>query len=171
MSFKKLQPYTNTTYFKKEKVLYLNKEGRSLIGSDKEVKQGGHLEHTLLRNEAYIFLNKPYDWEMEKVLEYSIQQPNKIEIVMKGVSVANKSRLVADALYTRNGYTHLVEIDNKADMKDNHKKIKSYVECFKSLNTPKLEIFTLTENRKRTFEKWLSDYKLRGEIWTYSELS
>lgn len=169
-AIKRLEPYVHTIYFNKEKVLYLNKPGRDLIGSDKEIKQNQHLEHNLLRNEAYIYLNKPVDWQIEKSLEYEVQQANQLGILIKGMNVATKNRVIADAYYTRNGYTHLVEIDNKSDMKDNLRKIKSYVEYFKFLDTPRLEIFTRTSNRKNTFKKWLLEYKLRGEVLTYDEI-
>jgi len=166
----KLEPYTSTTYFNKEKVFYLNKCGRDLIGSEKEVKRNQNIEHTLLRNDAYIYLNCPLDWQSEAVIEYEVEQPNNHGIIIRGMSVATKSKLVTDAMYKRNGYTHLVEIDNTRDMKDNLKKVKSYADCFKYLDTPRLEIFTTTLDRKRKFEKWLLEYKLRGEVKTYEEI-
>ena len=166
----KLEPYTQTTYFEKQKVFFLNKCGRDLIGSEKEVKRNQNIEHTLLRNDAYIYLNCPLDWQNEAVIEYSVEQANDIGIIIKGVSVATKTKLIADAMYKRNGYTHLVEIDNTRHMNDNLKKIKSYADCFKQLDTPRLEIFTTTLDRKRKFEKWLIDYKLRGEVKTYEEI-
>lgn len=167
---KKVEPYTHQTFFNKEKVFYLNKDGRSLIGSEKEFKKNQNLEHTLLRNEAYLYLNCPLDWRNEVALEYAVEQPVVAGIIVKGMNVSKKNKMVADAIYKRNGYTHIVEIDNKRDMKDNHKKIKSYCECFKSLDTPRLEIFTHTLNRKQKFEKWLREYKLRGDVWTYEEI-
>lgn len=167
---KQIEPYTQTTYFNKQKVFYLNKCGRDLIGSEKEVKRNQNIEHTLLRNDAYIYLNCPFDWQNEAVIEYDVQQPIGNGIIIRGMSVATKSKIVADAMYKRNGYTHLVEIDNIRDMKDNLKKIKSYADCFKYLDTPRLEIFTTTLDRKRKFERWLLDYKLRGEVKTYEEI-
>ena len=169
-TLKRIEEYTSTTYYNKEKVFYLNKAGRNLIGSTKEVKPNLKLEHTLLRNDAYLYLNCPLDWQNEKVLEYEVQQPNPQGIIIRGISVATKSRVIADAVYKRNGYTHIVEIDNKRDMKDNIKKIKSYKECFKFLDTPRLEIFTASLDRKRKFEKMLQESKLRGEVWTYEEI-
>lgn len=167
----KIGQYLNTTFLNKEKVLYLNKEGRKLIGSDKEIKQGHHIEHSILRNEAYIHLQQPYDWETEKNLEYTQTPADKLGIVIKGMNVATKTRMISDAFYTRNGYTFIVEIDNKADMKDNHKKLKGYVDCFKTLDTPRLQVFTKTTNRKNAFKKWMSEYKLQGEAYTFEELN
>lgn len=167
---KQIEQYTQTTFYNKQKVFYLNKQGRDLIGSEKEVKRNQNIEHTLLRNDAYIYLNCPFDWQNEAVIEYDAQQPIGNGIIIRGMSVATKSKIVADAMYKRNGYTHLVEIDNIRDMKDNLKKIKSYADCFKYLDTPRLEIFTTTLDRKRKFERWLLDYKLRGEVKTYEEI-
>ena len=167
---KQIEPYTQVTYFNKQKVFYLNKCGRDLIGSEREVKRNQNIEHTLLRNDAYIYLNCPLDWQNEAVIEYEVQQPNDLGIIIKGLSTAVKSKVVTDAMYRRNGYTHLVEIDNTRQMQDNLKKIKSYAECFKYLDTPRLEIFTASLDRKRKFEKWLLEYKLRGEVKTYEEI-
>ena len=169
-TLKQLEQYTNTTFYNREKVFYLNKSGRDLIGSSKEFKVSQKLEHTLLRNDVYIYLNCPIDWQSEKVIEYASEQPNLNGIIIRGVSVATKKKIVSDGYYSRNGYTHIVEIDNKRDMKDNHKKIISYAECFKHLDTPRLEMFTHTLDRKRKLEKWLIDNKLRGEIKTYEEI-
>ena len=169
-TLKRVEPYTNTTFYNREKVFYLNKEGRALIGSEKEIKANQNLEHTLLRNDVYIYLNCPVTWESEKVLEYASEQPNLSGIIVRGVNVATKKKIVSDGYYLRNGYTHVVEIDNKRDMMDNHKKIISYKECFKYLDTPRLEMFTTTLDRKRKLEKWLQEYNLRGEIKTYEEI-
>ncbi len=169
-ALKRLEPYTSTTFFNKEKVYYLNKCGRSLIGSYRDIKKSSNIEHTLLRNDAFLYLNRPIDWQIESVLEYEAEQPTAHGIVFKGLSVATKSKMVADAVYKRNGYTHIVEIDNVRDMKDNLKKLQSYVDCFKYIDTPRLEIFTTTIDRKRKFEKWLLDYKLRGEVITFNSI-
>lgn len=169
-ALKKIEPFTHQTFFNKEKVFYLNKQGLSLIDSDKGQCKKSNLEHTLLRNEAYIYLNCPVDWKCEVVLEYEVETPNNFGIVIKGMNIVTKNKMVADAIYKRNGYTHIIEIDNIRDMKDNHKKIKSYVDCFKSLDTPRLEIFTTTIDRKRKFEKWLHEYKLRGEVKVFDEI-
>ena len=169
---RQLEPYTQVTYWNKQKVFYLNKLGRDMIGSEKEIKRNQNLEHVLLRNDVYIYLNKPINWQTESVIEYSAPQQHKqLGIIIKGVSAVTKTKVIADAKYTRNGYTHLVEIDNTRHMPDNLKKIKAYAECFKHLDTPKLEIFTTSLTRKRKFETWLKEYKLRGEVFTYDEIS
>ena len=167
---KKLEPYTSSTFFNKSKVYYLNKEGRSLIGSNKEVKRNSNIEHTLLRNDVFLHLNCPIDWKTEAILEYETEQPNSFGIIVKGMNLKAKNKVVADAFYTRNGYTHIVEIDNTRDMKDNLKKIQSYKELFPHLDTPRLEVFTTTKIRKQKFDKWLQEYKLRGEVSVYDEV-
>jgi len=167
---KQLEPYTNTTFHNREKVFYLNKSGRDLIGSSKEFKVGQKLEHTLLRNDVYIYLNCPFDWQSEKVLEYASEQPNLNGIIIRGVNVATKKKIVSDGYYKRNGYTYIVEIDNKRDMKDNHKKIVSYAECFKYLDTPRLSMYTHTLDRQRKLTKWMNENKVPGEVKLYEEI-
>ena len=160
----------NETFYNREKVYYLSKEGRELIGSKKEMKRTAAMEHILLCNEAYMFFNCPIDWKTESVFEIADKQQSKLDIQIKGLTLINKKKVVADAVFTRNGYTNIIEIDNKRSMSDNMKKIIAYVELFPMLSLPKLNIFTTTIDRKRKFEKWLQEYKLRGEVWTYEEI-
>ena len=169
-TLKNLGPYVNETFYNREKVYYLSKEGRELIGSKKEMKRTAAMEHILLCNEAYMFFNCPIDWKTESVFEIADKQQSKLDIQIKGLTLINKKKVVADAVFTRNGYTNIIEIDNKRSMSDNMKKIIAYVELFPMLSLPKLNIFTTTIDRKRKFEKWLQEYKLRGEVWTYEEI-
>lgn len=168
---KKLEPYTQSMFVNRRKVYYLNKEGRNFIASTKEVKKNQNVGHTLKRNDVYIYLNKPLDWENEKVFEFrEHEKASKLDIVIKGLNISSKKRVVADASFTRNGYTYCVEIDNELDMSRNQRKIQSYVELFPHLKNPRLLIFTTTLNRKIKFEKWLFSLKLGGEVKTYSEI-
>lgn len=167
---KNLGPYVNETFYNREKVYYLSKEGRELIGSKREMKRTAAIEHILLCNEAYMYFNCPIDWKTEFIFEVAEKQPTTLEIHIKGLSLINKKKIVSDAIFNRNGYMNIVEIDNKRSMNDNLKKIKAYTELFPTLSLPKLNIFTTTLDRKRKFEKWLVDYRLRGEVWTYEEI-
>ena len=80
---RQLEPYTQVTYWNKQKVFYLNKLGRDMIGSEKEIKRNQNLEHVLLRNDVYIYLNKPIDWQIESVIETEItDKRKKLDIIV-----------------------------------------------------------------------------------------
>lgn len=157
-----LSPYIHETFFEKEKVIYLNKDGRNLIGSKKEVKKNTLIEHTLLSNEAYLYFNCPLDWKREYTLE--TEQKHLSGISFNGISL-NKKKVVSDAAFSRNGYLHLIEIDNIRDMADNRRKINNYLKIMKPKY--KLYIFTTTKGRKRKFEEWL---KRKGEVYLFDEI-
>ncbi|MEK5524165.1 hypothetical protein [Heyndrickxia sp. FSL W8-0423] len=167
---KQLEPFIHTTFFNKEKVLYLNKDGREFIGSTKEVKRNALIEHTLLSNEVYFHFNCPLDWRREHVIELKSDMKKHEIIVNGGLKIANK-KIIADASFTRNGYTHFVEIDNTRDMSDNKKKIESYIDAFKQDRLSILYIFTKSKNRKRKFESWINQYNLRAHVHTFEEIN
>ena len=165
---KQLEPYIHTTFFNREKVLYLNKDGRELIGSTKEMKRNALIEHILLANEAYFYFNCPLDWKREYTIEV------KDRIVFNGMNIVKK-KAIADASFTRNGYVHLIEIDNIRDMSDNKKKIEIYLEMWtfikKEFNQlPILYFFTTTEFRKKKLDHWLDQCKLRHEVLVINDL-
>lgn len=172
---KQLSPYINETMFDKEKVIYLNKEGRELIGSKKEVKKNMLIEHTLLCNEVFLYFRCPVDWKTEYILETKESAASSFGIQFKGLSLLNKKKVVSDASFNRNGYLHLVEIDNTRGMADNKKKIETYAEIFPNIKNsknmfPALYLFTTTEDRKRKLEGWMKQQKIRGEVKTFKEI-
>lgn len=87
-----------------------------------------------------------------------------------GFTPIDKKKVVSDAVFTRNGYMYLIEVDNKQDMKVNKKKIDSYREIMPSIKeqSPILCFFTTTENRKRKLEDWLKG--IRHEVKTFEEI-
>lgn len=158
---KQLSPYIHETFHNKEKVIYLNKDGRDLIGSRKEVKKNSLIEHTLLANEAYLYFRCPLDWKRE----YTLEEETKITGLQLGGLKLAKKKVIADAAFSKNGYLHLIEIDNIRDMADNRKKIEMYLSLLRP--SQKLFIFTTTEDRKRKFEGWM---KGRGEALIFKGL-
>lgn len=138
-----------------QKIVYLNKAGRELIGSNREIKKSILFDHMLLCNDAYIYYNCPTDWKREYVIETAQEPEFSFAIQIKGVSVAKK-KIVPDAVFIANGYVHLVEIDNTRTMLDNRKKIERYKEMWGDIQQqfnaqPKLCILTKSEKRKRDF--------------------
>ncbi|TYR75599.1 hypothetical protein FZC79_10555 [Rossellomorea vietnamensis] len=172
-----LSEYTHQIYYEKEKVIYLNKAGREYIGSDKEVTKSMQIGHYLLRNDVYIHFDCPYDWKNEYTLEVEEAPSRKVDGIIFGdqMKVNNKKKVVADALFTRNGYTHIIEIDNQLNMTDNRKKVQSYAEIIPLVrknfeSTPIIYFFTTTEARKTKLSAWLRERSLRAEVKLYDEI-
>ncbi|MFC8561429.1 hypothetical protein [Peribacillus frigoritolerans] len=146
-----------------------------MIGSKKEVKKNMLIEHTLLCNEAYLYFNCPLDWKTEYAIETKETVPASFGIQFKGLALSNKKKVVSDATFSRNGYFHLIEVDNIRGMADNKNKIESYVDVFPEVKNrlgliPALFIFTSTEDRRRKFEGWMKQHNLRGEVKTFDEI-
>ncbi len=165
-----LRPYIHETFYQKEKVIYLNKKGRELIASEKEVQVNQHTLHSLLRNEVYIHFHCPADWQNEYVLETAGNYLNSFGISFQIGTLTNTKKVIADAVFKRNGYMHIIEVDNEQKMIDNKKKIDNYKEilpAYKS-ETPILYFFTKTNHRKRKLEEWLKG--VRHEILMFEEI-
>jgi hypothetical protein len=168
----KLEPYLHVTR-SREKIVYLNKDGRDLIGTNKEVKKSILFDHILLTNKAFIHYNCPLDWKREYAIEIAQEPEFGFAIQVKGLTVTTKKKIVPDAVFTRDGYVHLVEIDNTRSMVDNRKKIIRYKEMWLDIrkqfgSQPKLCIFTKSEKRKREFMQLCE--KLPCEIKTFGEI-
>jgi len=166
-----LRPYIHETYFNREKVIYLNKKGRELIASEKdEIKVSTQTIHSLMRNEIYIHFNCPYDWKTEHTLTTSVKAPNSFGISLQGLSLTNKKTVVCDAVFKRNGYFYLIEVDNERKMIDNKKKIEHYREVLPAYKdqTPILYFFTKTSSRRQKLEEWLKG--IRHEVKTFDEI-
>jgi hypothetical protein len=157
----------------REKLVYLNKDGRELIGSTREVKKSILFDHMLLANKAFIHYNCPVDWKREYAIETRGKADFSFAIQVKGLSVANKKKIVPDAVFTQNGYVYLIEIDNTRTMQDNRRKIEKYRSMWAEIKKefgaqPKICIFTMSEKRKKEFMQ-LCD-KLPNEILTFKEV-
>lgn len=151
----------------REKIVYLNKEGRQLIGSENEIKKSILFGHMLLANQAFIYYGCPADWKREFSIEIDQEPEFSFSIQVKGLSVANKKKIIPDAVFSRNGYIHLIEIDHTRKMQDNKKKIEKYKEMWPEIRKqfnmqPKLCIFTLSEKRKKEFAQLCG--KLQHEV-------
>lgn len=121
---KQLSPYINESFHNKEKIIHLNKAGRELIGSINEENKRSLLDHTFLRNEVYIYFKCPHDWKNEYSIEFEEKTINSFGISFGNMPVVSKRKIIADAVFNRNGYMHLIEVDNQRKMIDNKKKIQ-----------------------------------------------
>jgi hypothetical protein len=91
-------------------IYYLNKNGRAHVGCEKIRKRGGHVYHTVMRNEFWLFYGCPSDWQNEtKVSD-------------------GRATVVADAKFMRHLRHHLLEVDRAQPMKENRVKIARYKE-------------------------------------------
>jgi hypothetical protein len=162
----KLEPYLHV-FRSQQKLVYLNKDGRQLIGSEKEIKKSVLFDHMLLANDAFIYYNCPVDWQREYIIETEQEQEFSFAIQVKGLIVATKKKIIPDAVFKRDGYVYLIEIDNTRTMQDNRKKIEKYKEMWTEIRKqfnlqPKICIFTKSEKRKKEFAQLCE--KLPNEV-------
>lgn len=167
-----LEPYLNVSR-SHQKIVYLNKDGRKLIGSEKEIKKSILFDHMLMSNDAFIQLGCPVDWKREFAIDVEQEQEYAFAIQVKGLSVATKQKIIPDAVFKRDGYIYLVEIDNTRSMVDNKKKIEKYKEMYKEIKQkfgaqPKLCIFTFSEIRKKEFITWCE--KLPKQVLLFRDI-
>ncbi|MGX5575035.1 replication-relaxation family protein [Bacillus toyonensis] len=140
---KDLRSYCHVTSHNREHVYYLNKKGLALLGIDaKERKKKHQLEHILLRNEAWMWLDFP-DWKTEQVITLRYQGEEKT--------------IVPDAFFTKDNVPYFVEIDRLQHMKVNQKKIQYYAYLTKIYKkqqnkVPILLFFTISDCREKKLE-------------------
>lgn len=171
MIINQLEEYLNVIR-SRQKIVYLNKKGLDLIGSDGEVKKTALLDHMLLLNDVYLYFNCPLDWKREYVIETQEKAISELKIKIEGLTIAKK-KIVPDAIFKRNGYVYLIEVDNTRKMVDNRKKIERYKDMWKEIKEhfgvrPKLCIYTHSEKRKKEFIKLCSG--LNHEVLTFKEI-
>lgn len=119
-------------------IYYLSKIGREYVDCEKIRKKGGHVYHTVMRNEFWLYYNCPKDWK------------NEIKVS------DGKATVIVDAMFTKSLMHHFLEIDNKQTMKENRTKITRYKQLYENgLITQKLGHFpsivwmTTTELRRK----------------------
>ncbi|MDA2639189.1 replication-relaxation family protein [Bacillus sp. FSL R12-0069] len=148
---KDLRAYCHVTSHNREHVYYLNKKGLALLGIDaKERKKKHQLEHILLRNEAWMWLDFP-EWKTEQVITLRYQGEEKT--------------IVPDAFFLKDNVPHFVEIDRLQHMKVNEKKIQYYAyltHIYQNQQqiTPIIIFCTISDCR----EKQLLNYALKYHV-------
>lgn len=138
-----------------ETIYYLNNLGRHYVDCDKIRKKGGHVQHTIMRNEFWLFHKSPRDWK------------NEVKISDGTTSI------IVDGMYSRNGFQHFLEVDNLQTMKENREKIKRYKELMPSVVKqlgyyPTLVWLTTTELRREQLE--VSCGGLKCKVYTINEI-
>lgn len=144
-----------------QSIYYLSKEGREYVDCDKIRKKGSQVQHILMRNQFWLFYKCPKDW--------------KNEMKIKDDSTG-KEILRCDAMFTRNGFRHFLEVDNLQSMKENRDKItryKSIVDNFvKQFGYyPTLIWLTTTEHRRKQLEKACECLKMKVKVYTITDIN
>jgi len=136
-----------------KKIYYLSNRGNEKIGRSQSRLKKSWITHTLMRNDLYIKLGVPRDWEKE------VPVKQNEEVV-----------LIPDAMFTDNGHFCFVEIDNRQSMRTNYDKISKYKILFKSIyreykHHPTLIWYSLSTIRKGKLESSCSKAGIKYHIY------
>jgi hypothetical protein len=136
---RKLAPYLSS--FREEyssTVYFLNKEGREYVNSDKVRRKNKFVNHYLMRNDFYIYMGLPHDWENEMLIG------------------DGTFKVVCDSYFNKDGKYHFLEVDHTQKMNINKKKIEQYKGLMREGKVakrlgyfPKLIWLTTTELRRK----------------------
>lgn len=138
-----------------ESIYYLNNLGRQYVECVKIRKKNGQLQHVVMRNEFWLFYKCPTDWI------------NEVKISDGTTSV------IADGMFSRNGFKHFLEVDNLQTMKENREKIKRYRLLMENLAKqlcyyPTLVWLTTTKLRREQITKACEGLKIK--VYTLDEI-
>lgn len=155
---KNMEPYLNKVKIR-ENVYYLNKTGRDMISSQNILNKNMQIEHTIMRNQLYIYFGCPDIWTVEKK-----------------AYVNDKFYLQSDVLFKTDVWK-FAEIDRMQKMIENEKKIKKYAEL-KETNAmqnankyfPQLVFVTTTEDRRRKLIKLCDNHNLSNIVLTIDDI-
>lgn len=140
------------------KIYYLSKDGKTVIGSEKDFPPKRLMEHTLMRNDFYIYLGCPPSWRVESPIKTTTFE------------------LIPDATYDDpQGVPVYVEIDNNTVMRENRKKISQYQAINPSFKQRfKRDIYvifyTSTENRKKLLESYAKN-KINIKVYSIFDIN
>ncbi|CAM4363986.1 hypothetical protein BAMA_15850 [Bacillus manliponensis] len=159
---KDLSLFVNTTVHGKEYVYYLNKKGRALFDDTEKIVPTIRLAHSLMRNEAWLYLFCPEDWQIEAPIRYKIN--DKKETIIPDVKFKDEA-----------GILNAVEIDRTQMMNVNSEKMSRYKEfTFYYKNkyngkVPIIHFFTLTEYRQKKLEQFAAKYGIYVKVYVIPE--
>ncbi|MEJ9148468.1 replication-relaxation family protein [Bacillus thuringiensis] len=155
---KDLSPYVNNTVYQKEYVYYLNKKGRELFDDTEKIVPNSRLAHSLMRNEAWLHLFCPDDWQVETPIRYKVDD--------------KKKTIIPDVKFRdEEGILNAVEIDRTQMMIVNAEKISRYREFslyYKNKyngKIPLIHFFTMTEYRQKKLEQLAAKYDVYAKVY------
>lgn len=141
-----------------QSIYYLNKEGRLYVECEKVRKKGGHIYHTIMRNEIWLFFKCPPDWR------------NEIKVT------AGKTNIVVDAMFSKSLIYHFLEVDHTQTMQENRAKIKRYKQLYEEgilattlKHFPTIVWLTTTELRKKQLLEACKDLP-SVKVYTFEEI-
>ncbi|PFK27310.1 replication-relaxation family protein [Bacillus cereus] len=159
---KDLSSFVNSTVYKKEYVYYLNKKGRTLFDDTEKIVPTIRLAHSLMRNEAWLHLFCPDDWQVETPIRYKVDD--------------KKKTIIPDVKFRdEEGILNAVEIDRTQTMNINSEKMNRYGEFttyYKEKYNGKVPIvhfFTLTEYRQKTLEQFAIKHGVYVKVYVVPE--
>ncbi|KAA1804035.1 hypothetical protein FXB61_005133 [Bacillus cereus] len=159
---KDLSSFVNSTVYKKEYVYYLNKKGRALFDDTEKIVPTIRLAHSLMRNEAWLHLFCPDDWQVETPIRYKVDD--------------KKKTIIPDVKFRdEEGILNAVEIDRTQTMNINSEKMNRYGEFttyYKEKYNGKVPIvhfFTLTEYRQKTLEQFAIKHGVYVKVYVVPE--
>src|SRR5699024_7321200 len=138
---------------REQKIYFLTGSGKNLIGSTKELKQS-HIDHTLMKNDMYIKLGMPGNWQAEVPIKFNDQE----------------KYLIPDAMFNVENKLSFIEIDNLQAMQTNDEKIMKYGKLFKAMFRQYKEHhtliwYTLSEERKKKLEEACNKHGIKFRIY------
>ncbi|MDZ5608436.1 replication-relaxation family protein [Bacillus pseudomycoides] len=158
---KDLSTYTSKIVHNKEYVYYLNQLGHKLFGEGKVVHHS-RVAHAILRNEAWLRLYCPDDWQVEAEVRY--------------IKDKKKKKIIPDVKFRdEEGILHAVEIDRTQKMVVNDEKLKCYEEFTKIYKqkykgkVPVIHFFTITKYREKKLEQLASKYNVFVKVYAIEE--
>jgi hypothetical protein len=150
-----MKEYLNYMPFLLSRAYYLSKQGRDRIGSTKQRSKTMQIDHYIMRNETYLYFDKPSTWRNEPEIPKPV-------------------RMFPDATFEKNRHIYLIEIDNKQNMTENiekikkYKKLKEYGISGKDGKFPTLIWITSNDVRKKRIMKLCEG--LEAQVFTYEEI-
>ncbi|MBE7104471.1 hypothetical protein FT637_15860 [Bacillus cereus] len=159
---KDLSSYTSKVIHNKEYVYYLNQSGHKLFGEGKVVHHS-RLSHAILRNEAWLHLFCPDDWQVETEIRYI--KDNKKKKIVPDVKFRDDDSIL-----------HAVEIDRTQKMLVNDGKLKCYEDFTKIYKhkyngkVPVIHFFTITKYREKKLEQLAAKYDVFVKVYVIQEI-
>ncbi|MGX5627124.1 replication-relaxation family protein [Bacillus cereus] len=155
---KDLSPYLNNAVYQKEYVYYLNKKGRELFDDTEKIVPNSRLAHSLMRNEAWLYLFCPDDWQIETPIRDKVDD--------------KKKTIIPDVKFRdEEGILNAVEIDRTQMMNVNAEKMSRYREFslyYKNKHNgkiPLIHFFTMTEYRQKKLEQLAAKYDVYAKVY------
>ncbi|EJQ12638.1 hypothetical protein IE3_03047 [Bacillus cereus BAG3X2-1] len=117
----------------------------------------------ILRNESWLHLFCPYDWQIETEIRFKKNE--------------EKKKIVPDVeFYDEENILHAVEVDRSQKMKVNEEKLKKYEEfmqIYKQKHNgemPVIHFFTVTKYREKKLEELAVKYDVFVKVYVIEEI-